>query len=250
MCKEIRSTLIPTIFGAVTLAAAFAQPASADIIFFTGNQQDVGVNFASTDPTALLIEGEIGVNSNVFMTVGPAYLGGLPPSGTQQTLHASHGAASVSNANTSAGFDTLLLQAFDTNGTSLTTPQLPWYAGDFKLDLSGSTDTSVTFEAFDSLGNALAIGTGGQCVSQTATTCTMALDATGQAPFNFNTQAGETVSKLLITIPVGFTLSDIKQISLATNLEQIPLPSTLSLFGAGLGILGLLSWRKNSKAAL
>ena len=205
----------------------------------------MGVNFSATDPTASLIEGEIGVNSNVFMTVGPASLLGAP-----QTLHASHGAASVSSANTGAGFDTLLLQAFGTEGTALTTPQLPRYAGDFKLDLSGSTDTLVTFEAFDSLNNPLAIGTGGECSSQTTYTCTMALDATGQAPFNFNTQSGETVSKLLITIPGGFTLSDIKQISLATNLEQIPLPPTLSLFGAGLGLLGLLNWRKKSKAGL
>jgi len=221
-----------------SLAVTAMEPASASVVWSAGNQQYTNVNIAA-DVNQPLITGEIG-NTGMFVTFGPMFLGGI-----QQTEHGQHGVAfvenyldSLSGNPPSTGFDLLTLSA---QGNTA------WTAGDLALDLVGRTDTNVTFTAFDGV-TALQLGSTAGCSSFTTTSCTLALDATGQNQYNFSTIDNELITSLVMTVPTGFKMADIKQVSL--DAVVTPLPGAVALFAGGLGLIGLCGTRRKRSAAM
>ena len=209
--------------GGAVVAALAIHPASADIVWVTGNNQYTNVNIAA-DTNANTIVGDIG-NTGYTMTfnsmIGPA---GQSP----YEMHGQHGVAFVESyadslTNNHTGFSSLTLTA--QAGTW-------WTAGDLSLDLlAGSTQPgSVTFTGLDSLGTALRLAS-------------LPIDVNGQNPYNFVAINGEHITSITIQAAL---LQDIKQVSL--NVSAVPLPAALPLFASGLVGLGLLGWRRAGSA--
>ena len=212
---------------AAAIGLGVVSPASADVMFQTGNQQYDNVNIAA-DVNVLSATGTIG-NTGITMTfqdmVGP-----WPGQTAPYTMHCQHGVAFCESLADSSvptaqhtGFSSITLMA--QAGTS-------WDAGDFALDLIGQTDGTVNFYAYN--GSTLL----------PANQTNFAIDATGQNPYNFFSFAGETVTKLVITTDSPFNLADIKQVSLEVTGIPAPEPASLALLGAGLAGLGVIRRRK------
>jgi hypothetical protein len=95
---------------------------------------------------------------------------------------------------------------------------------DWKLDGMPPSDGSGTFDALDSLGVSIPLG------SQ----ATFPLDHNGQNPFSLTTTNGPYVHKLIITSTVP--MNDLKQLSV----DLVPLPNALAMGTCG---LVLTAWR-------
>lgn len=229
-------------------ALAMSSPASADIMYATGNQQYYNVNIAA-DVNVFSVTGDIG-NTGDQMTFNtmlapqsyPLPLGGEP----SVEMHCQHGVAfcesyadSLVSTSSHTGFSSITLSAI--GGTA-------WTAGDFALDLLGSVDGNVTFQAYMN----------GTAVNCTPANCnTFLIDATGQNPYNFFTFNNETIDQLVITAECTsttacFNLADIKQVSLqplGAPPAPVPEPASLAIVGAGLLGLGLFRLRHRKPTA-
>lgn len=220
-------------------ALIVSSPASAGIIYSSGNQQYYNVNIAA-DVDVFSATGDIG-NTGYQMTFNtmlgpqsyPLPLGGEP----QVDMHCQHGVAfcesyadSLVSTGSHTGFSSITLSAVGNTA---------WTAGDFALDLLGRVDGTVTFQAF----------LDGNPVACLGLNCNLfSIDATGQNPYNFFTFNNAAIDQLIITASCTsdtscFNLADIKQVSLQPlGATPIPEPSTMALFGigfAGLGFVGL-----------
>jgi hypothetical protein len=207
-----------------------AAPASAEIIFSTGNQQYTNVNIAA-DVDALSITGAIG-NTGINMTFDKM----IGPDGTTQvSMHGQHGVAFVESFYDSAnsphtGFASITLTAQTGYGFS---------AGDFALDQLNSLLSPtgfVNFTATDQIGD---ISTG-----------TLAIDQKGQNQYQFTGLNNELATKIVISVATSDLLQDFKALSL--NVAQISVtppvpepPSALLLAGAAT-ILGIGLRRQRS----
>lgn len=187
--------------------------ASADVVFQTGNFQLTNVNFDSTDPTAMTITGNVG-NTGHFVFFNGF---GASPTYTPVLLHASHGAASISQGNINDHIFQLTLTA-ETG--------FAFSAMDWKLDAHPPSDGQVTFTAYDSQGNVIADGG----------VNTFFFDHNGQNPFHAHTTGGSMISMLVITSTVP--ILDIKQVSV----DVVPIPAPTAAAAAGLAC-GLLASR-------
>ena len=214
-------------FAAVTLLAATAAlPASANVIFTTGNQQYTNVNIAA-DTNALSIVGAIG-NTGVSMTFNTM----IGPDGvTNVTMHGQHGVAFVES------YADSLSSAVHTGFSSISlTPQAGYAftAGDFALDQLNSLQNPAGFITFV-----------GQNQFGSPETSTMSIAQNGQNPYNFYTMNGEVVTNLIITVPTTDLLQDIKQVSL--SYAAIPEPSSPGLLAGAFGVLMLAACRRNAR---
>jgi len=67
-----------------------------------------------------------------------------------------------------------------------------------------------------------------------------------QNQYNFTTDPGTLITSLTISVPTTGLLVDLKQLSV--DVAQVPLPGTLSLFAAGLALLGWLGgWQRKQR---
>jgi len=149
-----------------------------------------------------------------------------PDGSTPLEMHGQHGVAFIeshadSSTNNHTGFSALTL-----------TPQAGYafIAGDFALDQLDSLTTptgKVTFTTID-------------CGSWT-----LDIAQHGQNQYNFITD-GTLITSLTISVPTTDLRVDLKQLSL--DVAQVPLPGTLSLFAAGLALLGWLGgWQRKQR---
>ena len=214
-------------FLAAMLPALFIPlvPASATIIFQTGNQQYTNVNIAA-DVDAPSVVGDIG-NTGVQMAFNTM----IGPDGvTQVTMHGQHGVAFVQS------FDDSQPRVSDTGFSSIhLTPQtgFGFTAGDFSLDQLNSLSSPggiVTFIGTDQFGN------------QTETS--LSISQNGQNQYNFLTQGGELVTDILISVPTTDLLESIRQVSVEVAPISVPEPSSLLILTTAAGLLGLGARRR------
>jgi hypothetical protein len=129
---------------------------------------------------------------------------------------------------------------------------------DFTVDRSdGSSVLETITYSFDS-GAATGIAFSGMaCVGS----CTFAIEAfaPGGASLGTVANSGDLVSALfgnvpiasfLISLPTNFRGVGINAIVFdSADVSEVPLPAALPLFASGLGLLGLLGWRRRRNAA-
>lgn len=217
-----------SIFGGALLALLAASPASATILFSTGNQPPYTlINFqAAVDASS--VTGDIG-NTGIQATFENMM---LAPSTTPINIHAQDGVAFIESSHDSQN------GVKDTGFTSLTIVAQAGYgfsAGNFSLDqLNGSTSGSVTFTGYDQFHN--------------ATSDTLTLKSSGQAPYLWTTKNGELLTELVISSATdGLLLQDLKQMSV--QVSAVPEATTWAMIIIGFCGVGFMAYRKKHGVA-
>jgi len=193
------------------------QPAAATVLWGYGDQQYTNVNIqAATD--AMFITGDIGNTGDLQHNDRSRRINTARNARAARAFIESYADSSTNNH---TGFSALTL-----------TPQAGYafIAGDFALDQLDSLTTptgKVTFTTID-------------CGSWT-----LDIAQHGQNQYNFITD-GTLITSLTISVPTTGLRVDLKQLSL--DVAQVPLPGTLSLFAAGLALLGWLGgWQRKQR---
>jgi len=221
---------ITSVIGGAAIALLAAAPASADIVWATGSHQYTNVNLAG-DSNAFSIVGDIGNTGNSVLfnnMIGPDQSTQVEMAGKQGVAFIQSYADSLINGqNGLTGFYSLTVTA--EAGTF-------WTAGDLSLDLLGRDDGSVTFNGFDSLGNAL-------------TPQSFALSANGLHDFNFLAINGEHITEITFNTGTGL-LEDMKHLSLESAVAPVPEASTWAMMLLGFAGVGFLSYRRRSAPSI